>query len=159
MNIYAVLAEIVIVLHFAIIAFVVFGQVAILVGWLLRWRWIRNPWFRIAHVGTIVFVAVEAMVDYECPLTTWEFDLRVAAGQLDPDFRETRIWSDDEFGFISRQVRKVMFFDPSKHGVVLERSYYGFAGLTLATVFLIPPRFRRQPIQPPADAAPASTPA
>ena len=143
MNIYAVLAELVSIIHFAIIAFVVLGQVAILIGWGLRWRWIRNPWFRVAHVGTIVIVAVEAMVEFECPLTTLEYNLQIEAGQLDPDFRNQN-WSDDDFGFISRHLRKFTFYDASKHGVVLDASYYVFAGLTLATVFLVPPRFRRQ---------------
>ncbi len=151
MNIYARLAELVIVVHFGIIAFVVLGQAGILVGWCFGWRWIRNPWFRLSHSATILIVAFEAMVDFECPLTTWEYDLRVAAGQLDPDFRNQN-WNDNDFGFISQQVRKVLFYDPAKHGMILEASYYAFAGLTLATIFLIPPRFRRRTVEAEAPA-------
>src|SRR5450755_163295 len=81
--VYALLADCLVVIHLAYISFVIFGQLAIMVGWPLGWRWIRNPWFRITHLIMILIVALEAVVQFKCPLTTWEENLRVAAGQMD----------------------------------------------------------------------------
>ena len=57
------------------------GLLLILLGACLRWQWVRNRWFRVAHLLAIVIVAFEAINNIECPLTTWEYDLRRLAGQ------------------------------------------------------------------------------
>ena len=44
-------------IHAAYVAFVVVGQLLIFAGWLARWQWIRNAWFRGIHVLTIFIVA------------------------------------------------------------------------------------------------------
>jgi hypothetical protein len=150
MNFYALCADALVAVHFGYVSYVIFGQLAIVIGWPLRWRWIRNPWFRISHVTMIVVVAVEAYYDFECPLTTWEYVLRVEAGQLRPDFRDVPGWDINDMSFIGRNLRGLMFFEDSN---VLTYSYYGFAGLVLTTLILAPPRFRR-----PAAPAAAKTP-
>src|ERR1700687_1873141 len=76
-----VLADIVAAVHLAFVAYVIAAQVLIVVGVLARWAWVRNAWFRVSHLVMIGVVAVESLVDFDCPLTTWENLLRKAAGQ------------------------------------------------------------------------------
>ena len=40
------------------------------------WEWVRNWWFRVAHLVAILIVAAEAFLDIPCPLTEWEYRLR-----------------------------------------------------------------------------------
>lgn len=74
------LADAVLAVHAAIVAFVVLATCAVLVGGPLRWRWVRIRWLRIAHVALLVFIAVQAWLGRLCPLTVWEQALRAHAG-------------------------------------------------------------------------------
>ena len=65
------LADAVLVVHVLFVLFVVGGFVLILAG-AGRWSWIGNRTFRVSHVAAIVFVAVEALLGFTCPLTLWE---------------------------------------------------------------------------------------
>src|SRR5947209_2400170 len=78
---YAFWADAVVALHAAYVGFVVVGELAIVVGALLGWRWVRNPWFRTVHLLMIAVVAYESIYHINCPLTDWERDLRELAGQ------------------------------------------------------------------------------
>ena len=49
MDINLILADIVVVIHFAYVAFVVLGLVAVLMGYVFKWNWVRNRWFRLTH--------------------------------------------------------------------------------------------------------------
>src|SRR5579871_5299788 len=69
-------ADVIVAVHLAYIAFVVVGQLAIMAGVFLKWGWVRNPIFRCTHLVMICIVALEALVDFECPLTTWENQVR-----------------------------------------------------------------------------------
>jgi hypothetical protein len=126
-----ILADIVAAVHLAFVAFVIVAQVLIVVGALAGWAWVRNPWFRVSHLVMIGVVAFESMVDFECPLTTWENMLRRAAGQ------ETGAGQT----FIGRLVDSIMFFDHAKYYYVLNASYITFALLVAVTFWLAPPRF------------------
>src|ERR1700689_954096 len=77
---YRLLADLIVAIHSAYVAFVVVGQALILVGLLRRWRWVRNWWFRVAHLVAIVVVALETAFNIPCPLTVWEQRLREMAG-------------------------------------------------------------------------------
>ena len=77
----ALLADIVLVVHFLFVLFVVGGQCLIVAGWLLKWRWVTRRWFRFAHLGAIGFVMLEAWIGMVCPLTDFEKYLRRSAGQ------------------------------------------------------------------------------
>ena len=127
---YALSADAIALVHLAYVAFVVLGLVAILVGMLLGWRWIRNPWFRGLHLAAILFVAAEALAGVTCPLTIWEQDLRIAAGQ------ETF-----EGQFVANCVQAIMFFEAPAW--VFTLCYCLFATAVLATFVLVPPRFKR----------------
>ena len=132
MTSYRILADLVVVLHFAFVAFVVVGLVLILIGLGLRWGWIRNLWFRVVHLLAIGLVAVQAWFGITCPLTTWENALRDAAGQS--VYTET---------FIARWMHKVLFFQAEPWVFTLAYTLFGLA--VLAGFLFGPPRFRRRP--------------
>jgi hypothetical protein len=144
---YELLADFLVTIHLAYMAYVVFGQLAILIGWPLRWRWIRNPWFRLSHLAMILIVATEAVADYECPLTTWERDLRIHIGQI-PAVRGPD-WEVENASFVAWLMRTIMFPD-NRFVPYLKPGYYTFAGLVLTTALLAPPRFRRR-VTPPVN--------
>jgi hypothetical protein len=78
---YAFAAKAMVVLHMAYTAFVVLGQVAIVIGAWRHHAWIRNFWFRSVHLASIAFVVGESWLGVDCPLTVAEFYLRKLAGQ------------------------------------------------------------------------------
>lgn len=75
------LADLVVVVHAGFVGFVLFSLVAIVVGLVLRWAWVRNFWFRILHLASIGLVAGQAIAGVRCPLTILENYLRRFAGQ------------------------------------------------------------------------------
>src|SRR5436190_2400243 len=77
---YGLLADLVLVVHFAFVLFVLLGLFAIWMGRFLRWSWVRNFWFRLAHLLAIGIVVAESVGGVVCPLTTWEDKLRRLAG-------------------------------------------------------------------------------
>jgi hypothetical protein len=79
--IYRVLADAILVMHFAFVAFVVVGFVLILLGLLRGWAWVRDRRFRLAHLAAIGIVIMQAWLGRICPLTIWENELRQLAGQ------------------------------------------------------------------------------
>jgi len=76
---YQFLADVVLVLHFSVAAFVVGGLVLVIVGNLGNWRWVNAFWFRLAHLGAIATIAAEAWLGAICPLTALEMWLRAKA--------------------------------------------------------------------------------
>lgn len=76
------LADFVLIVHVSFVAFVVLGLLLILVGGACGWRWVRNPWFRAAHLAGIGLVVVQAWLGIVCPLTTLEMWLRELAGDV-----------------------------------------------------------------------------
>ena len=81
--VYKLLADMVLLFHFAVAAFIVTGVLLIIVGGLKNWNWVRNPWFRYLHLCLIVFVIVQAWLGQLCPLTHLENNLRIKAGETD----------------------------------------------------------------------------
>jgi Protein of Unknown function (DUF2784) len=75
-ELYRLLADAVLVTHFTLVLFVVFGQLLILMGWVLDWAWTRNLSFRIAHLSVILFITIEDWLSAKCPLTILEMWLR-----------------------------------------------------------------------------------
>jgi uncharacterized protein DUF2784 len=68
-------ADLVLVVHFLFVLFVVGGLAAILAG-ARRWPWVRNRALRIAHAAAVALVAAESLLGIACPLTLWEDALR-----------------------------------------------------------------------------------
>ncbi|MEZ6090133.1 MAG: DUF2784 domain-containing protein [Pirellulaceae bacterium] len=123
---YRVLADLTVLLHFGYVLFVIVGLLLIMIGWVARWRWIRNPWFRGLHLSMIVIVVVEAWFGVTCPLTTLEHRLREAGGQ-----------SSYQGDFIANWVHEAMFFTAPPW--VFTLAYTAFGGLVLFTFLIIPP--------------------
>ena len=95
------------------------------IGAALGWRWVRNPWFRYAHLGAIVFVAAEAVLGYACPLTLWEDLLR---GGARPE------------SFVGRWVYRLLYYQAPEWLFTALYVLWGLA--TLLTLRLVPPRRR-----------------
>jgi hypothetical protein len=129
---YAIAADAITAFHGLYVAFVVLGELAILIGAAFGWRWARNPWFRGLHLLAIAVVVLEAFFHWQCPLNTFENTLREWAGQ--PTTTET---------FTGRLVHYV-FMDNLWPQWVYEYLHIGFGILVLATSVFIPPRFRRR---------------
>jgi len=69
----------VLALHLAIIAFNVASCVLIPVGAWRRWRWVREFWFRLAHLLSLAVVALQALLGRACFLTIWQGDVSGAS--------------------------------------------------------------------------------
>jgi len=120
----SLLADLILAVHFAFVSFVVGGFALILAGAALGWRSIRNRVFRYAHLAAIVFVAAEALIGVACPLTVWEYALRLA----DPDGPS----------FVARWVSRLLFYDFPEW--VFTVAYCLFASAVAVTLWLVPPR-------------------
>ena len=128
---YAAVADILVAAHFCYVAFAIGGELFVILGALLRWSWVRNLPFRIVHLCAVVLVAVEASSGIPCPLTEWEYRLRVLAGQ--------RV--EAHISFIARIVRSIIYYDLPAW--VFLAAYVGFALLVALTFVLVRPRGRR----------------
>jgi hypothetical protein len=71
----AILALIVLATHLAIIAFNLFGLIAIPLGAWCHWQFVRIRWWRILHVGILAMVALQAVLGRACILTLWQDSL------------------------------------------------------------------------------------
>jgi hypothetical protein len=128
---YGLLADGVVALHVAYVSYVVFGQLLIWLGLVLRWQWIRNPWFRWTHLVMMLIVGAEAALRIECPLTRWERSLRELAGQ--PTSGES---------FVGHLLHNLIFVSWPEW--VINCLHIAFALVVLGTFVLAPPR-RRAP--------------
>ena len=72
---YALLADLIVLIHFLFVLFVMLGGLLI-----LRWRWIA--WL---HVPAALWGAVVELAGWICPLTPWEIRLRLLAGEAGYD--------------------------------------------------------------------------
>ena len=73
------LADLVFLLHAAVVLFNAGGLLLILTGGPLGWSWVRHRAFRIAHISLMGFVTTEAVLGMACPLTVLEDWLRGGA--------------------------------------------------------------------------------
>jgi len=118
------LADIILLVHFGFVAFVVGGLGLIWIGAALQWGWVRNFWFRIAHLAAIVFVAGQALLGRMCPLTVWEDALREGQAPVK--------------GFIARWVYDLLYWDLP--GWVFTVVYVLFALVVIASFRWVKPR-------------------
>jgi hypothetical protein len=78
------LAQAVLAAHLVVIAFNVFGLVAIPLGGWLGWAWVRVRWWRWLHLASMAVVAVQAAAGQACFLTIWQARLSGSAGAPAP---------------------------------------------------------------------------
>ena len=123
------LADIIAIIHLGYVIYVILGFILILAGIFLKWKWIRNLWFRMIHLGAIVGVALEALVGMNCPLTVLEFSLRYGVPP-----------SDRRVSFVGDIIDSILYYDaPAWLFTII---YVGFA-LLVATTFIIAPPSRK----------------
>ena len=125
-SVFLLAADALLITHALFVAFVIFGLLLVFAGKLLAWRWVRNPWFRLAHLLAIGVVAVQSWLGIICPLTTWEMTLREKAG-------------DAVYGgtFISHWLDKLLYYSAPAWVFVL--CYTVFGALVLAAWFWVRP--------------------
>jgi hypothetical protein len=120
-------ADLLLILHASFIAFVVLGLALIIVGGLLSWSWVRNRWFRIVHLVCIGIVVAQAWLGMICPLTTWEMDLRRAAG--DPSY---------EGSFVAHWLSELIYYEAPWWVFIV--AYTVFFMLVVISWFWVRPR-------------------
>ncbi len=69
------IAQVILYVHFVIIAFNVLGLVVIPLGAWAGWRFVRLAWLRLLHLGIMAVVAGQALAGRACFLTIWEDEL------------------------------------------------------------------------------------
>lgn len=124
---YQWLADGVLVLHVGVVLFVVLGLVLTVVGGLRGWMWVRNRWFRYAHLAAIGIVVLQAWLGVLCPLTTLEMWLRGKAGTVGYDG-----------SFIEYWLQRLLYYDAPTWVFVV--AYTVFALLVILAWWRIPPR-------------------
>ena len=124
---YRLLADLLLLVHVSFVVFVVAGLVLILTGGWLGWRWVRNRWFRIAHLAAIGVVVLQAWLGRICPLTTWEMALREKAGD-----------ATYEGAFIAHWLQALLYYDAPLW--VFAVAYTAFGALVVASWFWVRPR-------------------
>jgi hypothetical protein len=122
-----VLADIILIIHFLFVLFVVGSLPLIWIGGWMRLDLVRNLRFRLAHVAAILFVVVESFVGMICPLTLLEDRLR---------------GGESGGSFIQRWLHRILFYDVPEW--ILTTMYVLFAVLVIITFRLLPPRPRRR---------------
>lgn len=124
---YSILADVVLLAHCSYVAFVVVGLVLIWIGFFLRWDFVRNFWFRLAHLAAIGVVVLESAFGVTCPLTTWEMKLRALAGG----------GQYYQGSFLQHWIHRILFYQASE-GVFLV-IYAAFFGLVLLSFWIVKP--------------------
>ena len=123
------LADIIAVIHLGYVVFVILGFILILAGIYLKWKWIRNQWFRMIHLAAIAGVALEALVGINCPLTVLEFSLRYGVAPF-----------DRRVSFVGGLIDSILYYDaPAWLFTII---YVGFALLVAITFVMAPPTRR-----------------
>ncbi|MEO0347002.1 MAG: DUF2784 domain-containing protein [Pseudomonadota bacterium] len=124
---YRLAADALLFLHVGFVLFVVAGLALVWIGAWRSWRWIRNPYFRIAHLLGIGVVVLQAWLGRICPLTIWEMALRERAGE-----------ATYHGAFIAHWLEALLYYDAPMW--VFAVVYTAFAALVIASWVWIPPR-------------------
>ena len=127
---YQQLANVVLLTHVAIVAFVVGGLPLIVAGNLRGWRWVNALSFRLAHLGAVLIVVSESLFGIVYPLTTLEMWLR-AQGR-EPTYAG---------GFIEHWLQSVLYYHAPAWAFTVAYSLFGL--IVVATWWYFPPRYKR----------------
>jgi hypothetical protein len=122
------LADAVVIVHAAYVAFVVIGFAAIVGGAIAGARWSRSFALRAAHLAAILLVCVEVAIGVVCPLTTLENSLRLRAGA-----------ASYPADFVGYWVDRLIFYNAPTW--VFALLYFGFAAMVALSWWLWPPRW------------------
>ena len=122
-------ADVIAIIHLGYVVFVILGFILIVMGIVLKWQWVRNLWFRIAHLVAIAGVALEAILGINCPLTVLEFSLRYGVRP-----------SDRRVSFVGDIIDSILYYGAPAW--VFTIIYVGFALLVAITFIMAPPSRR-----------------
>jgi hypothetical protein len=116
------LAIVILAVHVAVIAFNLFGLIAIPLGAWRGWGFVRVTWWRALHVAVLAVVALQALLGRACFLTIWQ-DALAGDGTTAP--------------LVVRTVNELIYWPlPIWLFAVL---YVAVFAYTLALWFLVPP--------------------
>lgn len=121
------LADAILVVHVLFVCFVVFGLVAVYLGYFFNWHWVRNLKFRLLHLLAIGIVVLQSWLGVICPLTIWEMALRKEAGA-----------GTYAGSFIQHWLHQLLFFTAPDWVFILLYSAFGL--LVLASWFVVQPK-------------------
>jgi len=124
---YLFVADVILFTHVLFVAFVVLGLVSILAGKAFSWSWVRNPWFRLAHLAAISVVVLQSWLGAICPLTIWETALRERAGDA--------VYPG---AFVSHWLETILYYRAPEWVFVVCYTFFGV--LVVASWFWIRPR-------------------
>ena len=125
-----VLADLVLLLHLAIVLFVVGGLILVVAGNFNGWSWVNLISFRLLHLAAIGTVVGQTWLGVTCPLTTFESWLRLQAG------REAYHTS-----FIEHWLHQMLFYEAPSWVFTIVYSLFGL--LVVASWWFFPPKLRR----------------
>ncbi len=135
MFLYRILADLVVLIHFGYVAFVVLGLAAILIGLALRRSWVHHFGFRMLHLLAIAVVAIQALLGVACPLTSLEKHLRRLGGQ-----------EPYPGAFIGHWAHQLIFYHAPAW--VFTVAYVFFGLVVLVLMVLAPPRLPAWLVRP-----------
>ena len=124
---YRLLADTVLVIHFAFVAFVIIGLLITWIGYFRRWSFVRNFYFRAIHILSMGVVLLESVFDIVCPLTDWEIQLRTLGGQT--------VYGEQTF--MQYWIHKIMFFNLGTTTFII--IYAGFFTALVLSFFFVRP--------------------
>ena len=124
---YQFLADVVLLIHFGVVLYVVCGLVLVLVGNARSWLWVNRWSFRLVHLGAISIVVVQSWLGQRCPLTTLESWLRVQAGT-----------AAYQKSFIEHWVHAIIFYEAPVW--VFAAAYTAFGLLVVLAWLRFPPQ-------------------
>lgn len=127
-GLYRLLADAVLTLHFGVVAFVLGGALAVLLGGPAGWAWVRRPLWRWVHLGAIGFVVLQTWLGADCPLTVLEVWLRAQGAGPDAGLAQ---------GFIEYWLQRVLYYEAP--GWVFGLVYSLFGALVLTLWWRYPP--------------------
>lgn len=127
---YALAADVLLVVHALFVGFVIAGLLLVIAGGWRGWSWVRNPWFRLAHLGAIALVVIQSWAGIICPLTIWENALRARAGEEGYSASFTAHW-----------LERLLYYQAPAWVFVL--CYTAFAALVVLCWFRVRPRSLR----------------
>lgn len=132
---YRFAADAVLLLHGALVVFVLAGPPLIVAGNVRGWHWV-NAWpFRAAHGAAILVVIAESWIGMVCPLTTLEMSLRKEAGI-----------ATYAGGFVEYWLQRILYYDFPSWIFTLAYSMFGL--LVLAVWLRFPPDAPRRGEKP-----------
>ena len=126
-RVYSLLADFVLLVHLAVVVFVVGGLLLIVAGNVRHWRWVNSVVFRVTHLLAVGVIVVQAWLGELCPLTVLESWLRAQAGE-----------AAYSASFIEHWVQQLVYYDAPFWVFTLVYTLFGL--VVAATWWFFPPK-------------------